>query len=152
MTDRGHAVLVTGGRDFPDRHHVWRVLRALHRILPIHDVMHGGCPSGVDRFVSQWVQHVKPHLSVNEHIYLPNWVEYNRAAGPIRNRQMADVLQGWHIGERRPATVLVFPGGRGTASMERAARERRLPVVLAPLNANLDTLFDGHDPYPPRRR
>jgi len=42
-------------------------------------------------------------------------VAHGRAAGPIRNRQMLE--------EFRPAIVLAFPGGAGTANCVKTARE-----------------------------
>jgi precorrin-6x reductase len=50
-----------------------------------------------------------------------DWNKYDRAAGPIRNAQMADM---------RPDVVLAAPGKVGTANMIEAARTRGLNVVM----------------------
>lgn len=51
-----------------------------------------------------------------------DWQTYGRAAGPIRNRQMADYATH---------AVVVWNGvSRGSASMVQIARERRLPLSV----------------------
>ena len=54
-------------------------------------------------------------------VYLANWAELGRKAGPIRNQQMLD--------EGRPTLVVAFPGGRGTADMIRRARSAGVEVI-----------------------
>jgi hypothetical protein len=49
-----------------------------------------------------------------------NWVEHGRAAGPIRNGQMADYAD---------ALIAVWDGkSKGTGNMINQARENRLPL------------------------
>ena len=47
-----------------------------------------------------------------------DWDKHGRAAGPIRNAQMA----------RYADAVALFPGGRGTASMRRVAEKAGITV------------------------
>jgi hypothetical protein len=47
---------------------------------------------------------------------------FGAAAGPVRNRQMLDIYP--------EATVIAFPGGRGTKDMVDEARRRGRHVVV----------------------
>jgi hypothetical protein len=48
-----------------------------------------------------------------------NWKNYGRAAGHIRNRQMA----------RHADSVVLFPGGKGTENMRKTAKQLGLKVI-----------------------
>lgn len=48
-----------------------------------------------------------------------NWNEYGRAAGPIRNKEMAEYADA----------VILLPGGNGTANMRRNAITYQLNVM-----------------------
>ncbi len=47
-----------------------------------------------------------------------DWKAHGKAAGPIRNRQMAEYADG----------VALFPGGRGTESMHREAKRAGIDI------------------------
>lgn len=110
-------VLVTGGRDYIDRAEMFSVLNALHQDEDITHVIHGGA-MGADSLAGNWA---RLH-GVQEVRCLANWQAHGRAAGPIRNRRMLDL---------GPDLVLAFPGGSGTASMIRIAKEQGVEVVTA---------------------
>lgn len=113
----GERVLVCGGRDYWDRHHVYNVLMDL--IAEFGDVpqciIHGGA-AGADAHAAYWALGV----GVDEVCFEADWGTHGRAAGPIRNQRMID--------EGKPTLVMAFPGGRGTADMVRRARAAGLPV------------------------
>lgn len=90
------------------------VLDSTHETTPIDLLIQGGS-TGVDANAACWAQRRKvPCLEV-----VANWGVYGRAAGPIRNQQMADM---------RPDLVIAFPGGTGTADMVRRAEAAGIPV------------------------
>lgn len=101
--------VIAGGRDYILS---WEDLNWLDT-LGITHVVSGGA-IGADLDGENWAR-------TN---YLPmtripaNWDEHGRAAGPIRNRQMAEIAEA----------VVLFPGGRGTASMRREAKRAGIPV------------------------
>ena len=110
-------VIVCGGRDYDDGTTVARVLSALD---PAEAVVVVGVdperPRGADGLVYSWCQiyyvTVEPHPA--------DWKRHGRAAGPIRNQEMADA--GADL-------VIAFPGGAGTADMVGRARSAGVPVL-----------------------
>lgn len=108
-------VAVCGGRDYPNRGHVWSVLDSLHSLLGQIRVVTGDA-AGADHHAHTWaLTRGVPALRVRA-----NWDRHGRAAGPIRNQQILDT--------QYPALVIAFPGGRGTADMCRRARAVGIPV------------------------
>ena len=57
-------------------------------------------------------------------IYSADWSRYGRAAGPIRNREMATVAD--------LVVAFVYKDSRGTRSMIREADKRYVPVFTVP--------------------
>ncbi len=146
MSARGLIVLVTGGRDYADRAHVFEVLDAIHRgaacapgleeaIHGVAMIVHGACgwnesaPSswellrlrGADAGADDWASDRGIALT-----RMPaDWTKYGNGAGPRRNTAMAArlvVLGHWR------ALVVAFPGDRGTANMVAQARGKQLRV------------------------
>lgn len=109
-------VLVCGGRDYSDKHHVFFALNRLHNERPVKVIIHG-CASGADRLAGEWAA----WWGLSEMRFYPEWGKHGRAAGPIRNREMLD--------EGKPDLVVAFPGGKGTANMVKQARERGVRVI-----------------------
>lgn len=108
-------VLVCGGRDYLDEARVSEVLDALHCVSPISILVQGGAP-GADELARLWAN----DEGVRCVTVKADWATYGCAAGPIRNQRMLD--------EYRPALVVAFAGGRGTADMVRRARAAGVPV------------------------
>ena len=118
-------VIVCGGRDYNDRATVYKVLDEVGPDV----LVHGACRvdkdrpvwhrmQGLDRLADDWacnrfIAHARRPAA---------WTRLGKAAGPIRNRQMAE--------EFPTATVIAFPGGSGTANMVSIARERGMKVRL----------------------
>jgi len=88
--------------------------------LAVKDTMHevtevfSGGASGADKLGEEWAR-------INEikvRKFLPDWDKHGRAAGPIRNEAMA----------KEAHTLIIFPGGRGSASMVRLAKKYNLSI------------------------
>ena len=96
---------IFGGRHYRNHNAVWEVLDAL---VEKHGrdfvLVHGACETGVDKSAARWAtfhgMETDPHPA--------KWKEHGRAAGPMRNRVMANSGLDGAIG---------FPGGDGTADM-----------------------------------
>jgi len=117
----GTLVVVTGGRDYAD----WReVDRRLTESDPAI-VMHGGA-SGADSLAHRWAVAARvPAIPVPA-----PWGALGRGAGPRRNRAMALMaLAGAESLGCDSVALLAFPGGRGTASMIRTARDLGIRVI-----------------------
>lgn len=108
--------LVTGGRGYRDRDKVFEVLDEINP----HAIMHGGA-SGVDGLAGDWARERGRPCTV----YPADWQRYGGAAGPIRNREMAEAVL---VDEDREYLVVVFPGGKGTANMKEEAEKRGIPT------------------------
>ena len=119
-------VIVCGGRNYNDRATVYKVLDQLQPDW----VVIGACGvdadtldwkriRGADRLAYDWVH--QPNRSARWLIMRPAaWKRLGKKAGPIRNRQMAN--------EFPTATVVAFPGGKGTANMVSIACELGMTV------------------------
>lgn len=109
-------VLVCGGRDFSDREQMDKVLRFLDRHKgPISCVIHGAY-KGADTLADEWAK----GCGLPVEPYPADWKKHDKAAGPIRNRQMLD--------EGKPDYVVAFRGNQGTAGMVSMAKARGLKV------------------------
>jgi hypothetical protein len=108
-------VLVCGGRYYNDRDELFNRLDAL---LVGGDVVicHGGA-SGADTLAGEWAS----ERSVKCVVYRAGWDKHGKRAGPMRNQLMLD--------DFKPALVVAFPGGRGTADMIAKAQDAGVPVV-----------------------
>lgn len=82
----------------------------------VTEIVEGGA-SGVDAW-AKFVGKYELKLPVIE--FAADWKKYGGMAGPIRNEEMAQYGN----------EVLLFPGGRGTASMKRMAVKYKLPCHL----------------------
>lgn len=77
--------------------------------IEISEVISGGA-SGVDCDGESWAS----RHGIPVRIFRPDWNLRGRAAGPIRNAEMANYAG-------RDGICILFPGGDGTASMYREA-------------------------------
>lgn len=109
-----HVVLVTGGRDFSDANSAFLALDALDPQPNL--VVHGGC-AGADSLADAWCR----NRGIPMAIYPALWSAMGKAAGPLRNQYMLEFS--------RAHTVVAFPGGAGTASMVKLAKQRKVPVL-----------------------
>ena len=122
-------IIVCGGRDYPDRAHVFGTLdrvRAKHGAITIR---HGACGldaeepfdaarlRGADRWAHEWA--VERGMAVQP--VAAFWRRFGKPAGPTRN---GELLAGAAV----PVAVVAFPGGSGTAGMIRIARQAGIVV------------------------
>lgn len=130
----GERVMVTGGRDYPDKVAVWTELNRVHAARGVDVLICGMCPTGADRHALTWATTVG--VPVAE--FRPAWhdihragavirtrrdgTKYDAAAGPARNQRM--------VSEGLPTLVLAFPGGDGTADAIKRARAAGLEPEL----------------------
>lgn len=134
-------VLVCGGRDYENHHHVRRVLDEFHATRGITLLVEGGAghwihgravPSevmsprcvksvqGADLLAEEWaIYHRVPFWSYP--VTVEDWKTRGKKAGPLRNQRMLD--------ERKPTVCIAFPGGRGTADMVRRATAAGIEVI-----------------------
>lgn len=113
-------VLVTGGRTYGNRAHVYRTLDALHATLGIACIIHGAA-RGADALARQWaVSRQIPHIP-----YPALWGIYEYDAGFMRNTFMLE--------DSHPDLVVAFPGGNGTADMVTKAEHANVTVFRAEL-------------------
>ena len=102
--------IISGGRNYEltrkDVDFIWT--------LPITEVVSGHCNSGADYWGEMWAGNNNIPLK----LFPADWEKHGKAAGPIRNRQMAEYAEA----------VILFPGGRGTDSMYQEAKRAGLKI------------------------
>lgn len=103
-------LIIAGGRDQRLTKNDREWLDALEGVT---EVVSGNC-RGIDYDGEQWA---RSH-DVKVKLFLADWDAYGRAAGPIRNRQMAEYGDA----------LAVFPGGRGTNNMLACAQDAVLVI------------------------
>ena len=123
-------LVVTGGRNYPDRELVFIVLDRIHKETPISQLIHGACGwdrdkfngpdkmTGADRWADEWAN----ERGVPFHRMAARWSKLGGQGGPIRNGEMLD---------EKPDMVVAFPGGGGTWNCIRQARARGIIVEHA---------------------
>lgn len=110
-------VLVTGGREFRELEWLYAGLELLHEVTGgISEIIEGGA-RGADTLAANWANWRQVKLTTVK----ADWQRHNRAAGALRNIQMADL---------KPDLVLACPGGRGTTHMVATARQRGIRVIF----------------------
>lgn len=91
-------------------------LDMLDRIIDSHgvsEVVSGKC-SGADRQGELWAE----FRAIPVKLFPADWDKFPRAAGPIRNKEMAEYADA----------VALFPGGAGTGSMHNEAKKAGLII------------------------
>jgi hypothetical protein len=118
-------LIVAGGRDYILTDSDKEFLNDFHNDNNIELLIHGGC-SGVDNCAGDWAK----SKNIPVKIFPADWKKHGKAAGPLRNREMA----------KHADAVILFPGGRGTASMKSEAEKAVIQVIL-PRASNKDYDF-----------
>jgi len=113
-----YTVIIAGGRDY----HITEIDEAWLDTLPIREVVSGGA-YGADAGGEEWAR--KRGIPIKR--FPADWNTHGRAAGPIRNRQMAEYADG----------VVLFRGGKGTDSMRREAELRGLRIFNPPASEKI---------------
>jgi hypothetical protein len=105
-------VLVTGGRKYNNRDHIWSVLDSIATYYPGFCVVQGGA-KGADAWAKAWaIKHGHPSFTCDA-----AWDFYgNNAAGPVSNGFMIEFMT--------VDMVIHFPGNTGTANMVRQAKAK----------------------------
>jgi len=101
--------IIAGGRDYKMQKSDFAELD----LLGITEVISGGC-SGADKVGELYAMHRNLQVTT----ICADWRQYGRSAGPKRNEQMAEIADA----------VFLFPGGKGTASMEKIAKRKGLKI------------------------
>jgi len=106
-------VIIAGGRDTPFtlRNVLW-----LDAYMPdgVTEIVSGGA-KGADALGERWA--LKQGIPLT--IFKAEWDKHGKAAGMIRNREMAEYAD----------VLIVFPGGRGTANMIKEATKCGLTII-----------------------
>lgn len=116
-------ILVCGGRHYTDRDRVYRVLKTLtERSTQPVVIVHGDCPPRADGTpgADALADEVAKELGLETEPHPARWDLHGKAAGPIRNREMAE--SGLALG-------IVFPGGNGTRNMKENLRLNDIDFV-----------------------
>lgn len=106
--------IIAGGRDYQ----LTEADRQRLDTQGISEVVCGGC-SGADTGGFNWGW----SRDIPVKTFVADWKAHGKAAGPIRNAEMA----------RYAERCILLPGNRGTASMRREAMKAGIPVVEAPV-------------------
>jgi hypothetical protein len=122
-------VVITGGRNYVGREHVFATLDAVHAENAITLLIHGACgwdaddPTtferqlrGADGLADAWAA----SRDVPIERVPAAWTSLGGNAGPIRNGLMLD---------RQPEIVIAFPGDRGTRNCTSQARKRGIRIL-----------------------
>lgn len=108
-------VIIAGGRKYQgDYVEDFELLDKFRKENMITEVVSGG-QSGADELGERWGR--LKHLQVKR--FPANWQKYGKAAGPIRNKAMAEYADA----------VILFPGGAGTHDMFKKAKEYGLKII-----------------------
>lgn len=114
-----NSAIICGGRDWSDVGASFAWLDRINATLNLVGVFHGNA-RGADLIGDAWAT----QRGVWVHSYPADWRKHGKAAGPMRNAEMA--ASGANH-------CLAFPGGRGTADMVRKASAAGLPVYRFPV-------------------
>ncbi len=109
-------LIIAGGRDysFTDADYAFLdELRLSRFVAPIEEVVTGGA-TGADECGESWA---RLH-GISIQCFPADWKKHGKAAGPIRNRQMAEYADA----------VALFPGNKGTQDMYNAAEKAGIKI------------------------
>ena len=111
-------VIVAGSRDFKDYALLKEFLDKLVIFRSDFTEIVSGTASGADKFGERYAQ--EHNLAIKR--FPADWEKYGKAAGHIRNRQMAEYAD---------ACVVFWDGqSKGSVNMAKVARELKLPLVV----------------------
>lgn len=123
-------IIVCGSREWVNFTKVNDVLDEILERAPYSlTVIHGACPAGADRWATEWCERKRqegaPGEIVHEVRVHADWRNRGKAAGPIRNQEMADA--GADL-------CLAFWNGesRGTLDMITRATKTGIPTRIVP--------------------
>lgn len=110
--------IIAGGRDYQFSATDIAYLNALHEVWEFTEIVSGGA-SGADACGETWAE----SKGIPVKVFKAQWAIHGpKAAGPIRNKQMADYV-------KPDGMVVLFPGGHGTANMRETAKRLNLTIM-----------------------
>lgn len=124
-----HIAIVTGGRDYNLTEDDRDWLGDMWERFGFRIVLHGDCPTGVDRQAAAWAR----SLGLCDAGCPAQWEQWRfrtghpAGAGPDRNQRMANACS-----PPQKAVCLAFPGGRGTRNMIRQCQFHAVQVFESP--------------------
>lgn len=107
-------LVISGGRNYKFTNDDIRLLDIMVVLHNITEIVSGGA-SGADAEAKKYA--LKHNIKFTE--FRADWRKFGRAAGSLRNRDMALYADA----------VLLFPGGKGTASMYSFAVEHGCKIL-----------------------
>lgn len=119
-------ILVCGGRHFEDYNKLKGVLEKELNLKNLTsqdvEIVSGHC-KGADMLGERWAKETKASVK----IFPADWVKYKKSAGPIRNKQMIDYINGF---ENKMVVAFVSPNSKGTKQTVRLAQKNSIPVII----------------------
>lgn len=108
-------IIYCGGRDFEEIGIIYRIMKETFNEYGSHIVVTGGA-RGADKSAEYCAQ----KLGYTVESYPADWGTHGKAAGFIRNAQMAKL--------DNVILTVAFPGGNGTAHMIETSKKNGIPV------------------------
>lgn len=112
-------VIIAGGRDYELEEADFLLLDSLHSKYNFTEVV-SGTARGIDTDGEYWANLSKIPIKR----FPANWVKHGKAAGFIRNTEMANYADA----------LIAFEGGNGTQHMVQQARKLGLKIILNVMN------------------
>lgn len=106
-------LIIAGGRDYKFEKEDVLYLIGIVEKYEVTEIVSGGA-QGADKQGEVFAKMVQLPVRVFE----ADWEEFGKQAGPLRNQQMALYADA----------VILFPGGKGTDSMYKYAKENDLTI------------------------
>jgi hypothetical protein len=105
--------IICGGRDYTAKDYAFLTLDALASSWGKPDLVIDGAAKGADTIGHEWAK----ARGVDTKRVPADWDKHGKAAGPIRNQAMLNMLDAGDL-------VVALPGGKGTADMVKRAKLR----------------------------
>lgn len=107
-------LIIAGGRDFKPTPESDKLMRVIFSCYPVEEVV-----SGKARGADTYGETCAKLYGVPVKSFPADWDRLGKAAGHIRNKQMAEYADA----------VVLFHGGSGTMSMRKLSREHKLMIL-----------------------
>lgn len=110
-------LIVAGSRSIQDTELVWQRINDFLSTNKVAEFVNGGCPTGPDDDAKCYAE----YHSIPTTFFKADWSNHGKAAGPIRNRQMAEYAD--HL-------LLIWDGqSKGSFNMKLEMRKLGKPVT-----------------------